>query len=60
LSISKTRITDLPLINISIPGYKFLHNTVIPHLKWVALVFIFAKIDFLHDYKLDITGVEKL
>jgi len=61
ICITETRIADSPLINIFIPGYKFLHKNS-PSIVGGVGVYIcqILKYYLTDNYKLDVTGVEEL
>ena len=61
LCITETRIADVPLINISIPGYKFFHRNSATVIGGVGIYINDSlKFEIHDDFNLDIAGVEEI
>ena len=61
MCITETRIADVPLINISIPGYKFFHRNSATVIGGVGIYINDSlKFEILDDFNLDIAGVEEI
>ena len=61
LCITETRIANVPLINISIPGYKFFHRNSATVIGGVGIYINDSlKFEIIDDFNLDIAGVEEI